>query len=297
MSTTKRVIALGFFDGVHLGHEALLRRTAAAAAELGAASAVLAFDSHPDTLIKGASVPLINSARDRNWFLQERCGIQDVIPLHFDRIVMRTPWQDFLKNLVENQGAVHFVVGYDFCCGYRGEGTAERVAAYCAENGLGCDVIPKVLREGILVSSTYIRELLLAGELRRANAFLGHRHFLIDSVSGGHQVGRTLGTPTINMRFAPEVLVPRRGVYAARAYFDGACYGAVTNIGVRPTFGEDGAVSVESWLLDFSGDVYGRTVRLELLDFLRPEQRFETPEALRAQILADARRAREILEA
>ena len=155
-----RVIALGFFDGVHIGHGALLRRTRERATELGLRAAAMSFDSHPDTLVSGVPVPLINSMDDRAALMRRLYGIDDVIFAHFDRAMMEMPWEDFLGDfLVRQHGAAHLVCGHDFRFGYRGQGTPERLREYCAAHGLGCDVIPEVLLDGRTVSSTYIRTL------------------------------------------------------------------------------------------------------------------------------------------
>lgn len=288
MTEIKRVIALGFFDGVHLGHGALMEMTCRRAAELGAVPAVVSFDTHPDSLVKGEAVPLINSAADREDLLDRLYGIKSVILIHFDRTMMQTDWQHFAAYLRDDLAAVHIVVGHDFRFGYKGEGNSERLRAFCEENGMGIDVIPKVEKDGVTISSTYIRQLLKEGEMERANAFLGHPYSLIDTVRGGFKLGRTIGAPTINMLFPEGVLVPRYGVYATKTYFDDCVHYAVTNIGVRPTVSGSDAVTVESHILDFSGDLYGKHVRLEFFTFLRPEVRFENVDALRLQIERDA---------
>lgn len=289
----KRVIALGFFDGIHIGHAALLRRTVQRASEIGATPSVTSFDQHPDTLVYGVQVPLINSAAGRADLIRRLFGIENVIFIHFDQTVMRMPWQDFMDTLVQEMDAAWVVVGHDFRFGWKGGGTADRLAAYCAAHGLGCDVIPAVTLEGRVVSSTYIRELLQNGEMERANAFLGHPHTLVDTVHYGYRLGTKMGTPTINMRVPEGVLTPRRGVYAAKVFLeDGSERMAVTNVGVRPTVSGENRVSVESFILDFSGDLYDRQIRVEFYGFLRPEQRFENVDALQAQILRDAESAR-----
>ena len=264
MENQKRVIALGFFDGIHIGHAALMRRTVARAEEMGAIPTVMSFDVHPDTLVFGKEVPLINSAHAREELIQRLFGIESVVFIHFDRTVMQMPWQTFIQTLVDEMDAAGFVVGHDFCFGWKGEGTAEKLAAYCAERGLGCDVIPAVTLDGRIVSSTYIRELLENGEVERANAFLGHPHTLSDTVHYGYRLGTKMGTPTINMQFPDGVLVPRHGVYAAKVYLDdGSEHCAVTNVGVRPTVSGGQRVSVESFILDYEGNLYNRQVRLE----------------------------------
>ena len=295
---TKRVIALGFFDGIHIGHAALLRRTKERAAEIGATPSTRSFDVHPDTLVFGKDVQLINSAAGRADLIRRIFGIESVIFIHFDRTVMQMPWQDFVQTLITEMDAAWVVVGHDFRFGWKGEGTAERLRAYCAERGIGCDIIPAVTLDGRVVSSTYIRELIAAGEMEEANRFLGHPHTLVDTVHYGYRLGTKMGTPTINMRFPDGVIVPRYGVYAAKVFLeDGSEHMAVTNVGVRPTVSGENRVSVESFILDFSGNLYDHKVRVEFHAFLRPEQRFEDVDALKAQILRDADATRAYYEA
>lgn len=206
---------------------------------------------------------------------------------------MQMPWQVFVQTLITELDAAWVVVGHDFRFGWKGEGTADRLQAYCAENGLGCDIIPAVTLDGRVVSSTYIRDLIAAGEMETANRFLGHPHTLVDTVHYGYRLGTKMGTPTINMRFPEGVIVPRFGVYAAKAFLeDGSEHMAVTNVGVRPTVSGENRVSVESFILDFSGNLYDRQVRIEFHAFLRPEQKFDGVDALKAQILKDAETTR-----
>ena len=293
MPESKRAIALGFFDGVHLGHAALLRRTKERAAEEGLLPSVLSFDVHPDNLVRGGEVPLINSAIGREELIRRLFGIDNVVFIHFNQRVMHMPWQEFADSVMDELRAARIVVGHDFRFGWRGEGTAERLRDYCAERGVGVDVIPPVMLDGRVVSSTWIRELIAAGEIREANRLLGHPHSLSDTVHSGYHLGTKLGTPTINMFFPEGVLVPRHGVYAARVFLGGGeSHIAVTNVGVRPTVSEEGRVSVESHLLDYEGNLYGRQARVEFYEFLRPEQRFDSFEALSEQIRLDAEHAR-----
>ena len=292
MTERKRVVALGFFDGVHIGHGALMKKTAQRARELGAEPAVVSFDVHPDTLVKGEAVPLIGSAADREELIDRLYGIKSVILVHFNWTMMHTPWDQFADYLRDELGTVHIVVGHDFRFGFKGEGTPERLREYGAENGIGVDVIPAVELDGVIVSSTVIRRQLLAGEVEKANRFLGHPYTLGDTVRAGFRLGRTIGAPTINMRFPEGVLIPRHGVYATKAYFDERAHMAVTNVGVRPTVGGVDAVTVESHLLDFSGDLYGRHVRLEFYAFLRDEVKFASVQELQAQIARDEEQAR-----
>ncbi len=286
MNESKRVIALGFFDGVHLGHGALLSRVAQVAQELQVTPAAVTFDTHPDQLVMGSPVPLINSPADRAELMRSEYGIQEVIVAHFDDRMMKMPWEDFVsKYLMEEHGAVHLVAGHDFHFGYMGRGNPDRLQEKCRELGIGCDIIPKVERDGIIISSTYIRTLVRQGEMERAAEFLGHPHLLTDTVSHGKKLGSTLGFPTVNLRFQPGVIVPSYGVYATMATLeDGRRYPAVTNVGVRPTVDTAGGVTVEGYLLDFAGDLYGQRVRLEFYKFLRGERKFSSLEELREEV-------------
>ena len=296
MTNEKRVIALGFFDGIHLGHRALIEKTLERSRELGVQPAVISFDVHPDTLVRGRKVPMINSAFDRRDIVRRLFGIEDMIFLHFDREMMEMGWDAFVRWIAEEFGAVALVAGFDFTFGRRGEGNAKKLMALCGELGIVCDIVPEVEVDGRKVSSTYIKELLTGGKLTTANRFLGHPYLMTGTVVSGHRLGRTLGAPTINMRFGEGVLVPAHGVYAARAVLDdGRVFNAVTNVGVRPTVSGGKDVSVESNLLDFSGDLYGCTVRIEFYRFLRPEIRFGSVDELQKQIAADAKAAAEYL--
>ena len=292
----KKVMALGFFDGIHIGHAALMNMIIKRAREYDAEPAVLTFDVHPDSLVFKKNVPLINSADDRERILSRCFGIDDVVVVHFSQSVMHMDWKVFIDELIDDMELCHIVVGHDFKFGYKGLGTAEKLKEYCAQRGVGCDIIPPVCKDGVVVSSTLIRGLIESGEIEKANEYLGRPHTLTDVVRSGYHLGTQMGTPTINMRFPDGVIIPRHGVYAAKAYVDGEEYMSVTNVGVRPTVSEDGGVNVESFLLDFTGNLYGRLVRLDFYKFMRPERKFNDIDELAAQIKHDAESTREYFE-
>lgn len=294
--TKQKVMALGFFDGIHVGHAALINKIKQRAEETGAEPAVLTFDVHPDNLVFKKSVPLINSAEDRENILSRCFGIDDVVVIHFNQRVMHMDWQDFIDELIDEMNLRWIVVGHDFCFGYKGLGTAEKLKAYCAERGVGCDIIPAVCRDGVVVSSTLIRQLIETGEMEKANEYLGHPHTLTDVIRTGYHLGTKMGTPTINMSFPQGVIIPRHGVYAAKAYIDGQEYMSVTNVGIRPTVSDSGNVNVESFLLDFCGNLYGHRARIDFYKFLRPERKFDDVNELAAQIKSDAQTTREYFE-
>lgn len=284
-----RVLALGFFDGVHLGHGALLNKTKERAASLGAVPSVLSFDVHPDRVVFGQEVPLIGDTSSREEIIRRCYGIENVVFIHFSKSVSQMPWQEFAERLIDELDAVWLVCGHDFSFGYKGEGTAEKLKEYCRQKGIGCDIIPAVVIDGQTVSSTHIRELLKAGDIEEANRLLGHPHCLSDTVHSGYHLGQKIDAPTINMFFPPSVIVPRLGVYATKVVLaDGGEYRAVTNIGVRPTVSDDNTVSVESHLLHYEGNLYGVPARVDFYKFLRPEQKFEDLESLSRQIKNDA---------
>ena len=283
------VIALGFFDGVHIGHGALLRRTVERAGQLGIKPAVVTFDRPPKEVVTGQPVALINSPQERQDLIRRLYGIEQVIFAPFDEKMMTMPWHDFITEvLVKQYGAVHLVAGHDYHFGHKNQGDPEKLQQKCAELGLGCDIIPKVELHGATVSSTLIRALIEQGDVAQAAAYLGHPHTMRQQVQHGKRLGRTIGIPTINLAVPDHVLTPQRGVYVSRVCLEsGKSYPGVTNVGVRPTVSRSGIVSVETFLLGFDGDLYGQTVRLEFFRRLREERPFDSLEALKNQIQND----------
>ena len=289
----KYIYALGFFDGVHLGHQALLRQCRSLATEYGCGAAAITFDRHPKSLFLEKAPVLISTVPDRELLLK-RYGMDAVRVLPVTQETMSQSWKDFLNSLLA-EGAAGFVCGDDFRFGHRGEGNPEKLRALCAENGLPCVVVPEQALGQVRVSSTYIRRQIESGDMETAVRFLGHPYTLTGRVVRGQQLGRKLGIPTANLRLPEGLAVPRFGVYACRALVDGKSYPAVTNIGTRPTVSGEG-ITVEPWILDYSGDLYGQEITLEFCFFLRPETRFPTLEALQAEIRRNARQTREYLD-
>ena len=289
----KTIYALGFFDGVHLGHQALLRACKTKATEYGCRAGVLTFTHHPESLVLGKAPKLINSGEDRESLLRSY-GMDTVISLPFDRQLMQTHWSEFLTHLLDN-GAVGFVCGEDFRFGAGGNGTAQKLAAFCESRVLPYAIIPEQTVDGIRVSSSHIRDLLESGELETAIRFLGHPHVLTAQVIPGRGLGHTMGIPTANLALPQGVLLPKPGVYACKAITDCREYPAVTNIGSRPTVGGH-HVTVEPHLLDFEGDLYGKKLTLAFYSYLRPEQKFDSLEELKAQIEKDCAGSRKVLE-
>ena len=293
MRREKRIYALGFFDGVHIGHQALLHACCEKAQELGCTTAAITFDAHPRSLFSDHAPLLITSTADRQALLR-RYGMEYIHCFPVTREVMSTNWEVFLEDLVE-QGAAGFICGDDFHFGHRGEGNAQTLRLFCARRNLPCVIVPEQTLKGKRVSSTLIRSLIESGEMETATKFLGHPHMLSGTVRHGQKLGRKLGVPTANLTIPDGVCVPKFGVYVCRALIDGVYYPAVANVGIRPTVSGSG-VTVEPWILDFSGDLYEQTIRLDFYRFLRPEMKFESLAALQQQIQSDAQETRVYFE-
>lgn len=294
MGEKKRVIALGFFDGVHLGHQALLRCAVERAAQMDLSSAVFTFDRSPKEFVTGTKVPLLTTTEERSATIQRLFPVETVIVEPFDEQMMTMPWVDFVLMLAQKYRAGWLVAGHDFRFGHKNAGTPALLCKKAAQLGMGCDIIPAVTQDGVNVSSTLIRTLLREGEVERARQLMGHPYTITGQVLHGKGLGRTIGAPTLNVIPADGLLIPAYGVYAARVSVDGRQYEAVTNVGVRPTVDENGGVTVESHLLDVSEQLYGRECRVEFLKLLRSEQKFSDLGQLQAQITRDVAAAREV---
>lgn len=289
---TKKIFALGFFDGVHSGHQALLRECVAMARQMGATAAAITFAKHPKALYTNIIPPLITSTDDRIALLHSYgIGFVHVLPVTEETMVKH--WRTFLNEL-QKQGAVGFVCGDDFRFGHKGIGNAEKLQAFCQDRGLPCVIVQEQTMDGSRISSTKVRRLLEAGDVEAANRFLGHPHVLSGYVVPGRHIGRTIGVPTANILLPEGVMIPKLGVYACTCDIEGKTYQAVTNVGHRPTVGGH-QTRAESWILDFDGDLYGKHLTLQFHHFLRPEQKFDSLEALQGQIQQDAAQVRAFL--
>lgn len=293
MDHNKRIFALGFFDGVHLGHQALLAECVRMARAMDVETAAITFERHPQSLFRADVPPLLSTLHDR-FRLLLRYGVEHVYPFPVTAEVMGKPWREFLEELIES-GAVGFVCGDDFRFGRGGAGSAETLLEFCRERGLPCVIVPEQTLDGVRISSSYIRRQIESGDMATAVRYLGHGHMLTGTVVTGRRLGHKLGFPTANIELPEGVIVPRHGVYACRAYVGQKGYMAVCNVGNRPTV-EGHQVRTETWLLDFSGDLYGQSVSLEFLWFLRPEQRFQSVDALKEAVLNDAENTRRFFE-
>lgn len=292
------VIALGFFDGVHIGHGELLKMAVRRAQERGCRSAAFTFDRSPREFVTGKPVPLLTTPSERANIIRAQYGVQEVFVGPFDRNMMTMPWEDFISELlVKKYHAVHLVAGHDFRFGHKNEGDVEKLRSYCAAHGLGCDIIPRVEKDGVTVSSTYIRSLLEAGEVRRAAEFLGHYFSVEGTVRHGEGIGKKALFPTANLIPEEHIITLKRGVYATRAHLPNGetCVG-VTNVGVRPTVSDKNTVTIETYLVGFDGDLYGQKLQLDFFDYLREEKKFSSTQELHDMIAQNAREAEMIVK-
>ncbi|HZQ01992.1 MAG TPA: bifunctional riboflavin kinase/FAD synthetase [Reyranella sp.] len=287
-------IALGNFDGVHKGHQALLAKAAECARALGAPLVVLTFEPHPRRYFVPTTGPFrLTMAPAKTRLLGEQ-GVQAVLAQHFDEAFAALSPEAFIDSvLLEGLGARHVVCGYDFTYGARRGGNVESLREQGKAKGFGVTVLDPVMREGEIYSSTSIREALRAGWPSEAAELLGRPWEIEGVVEHGDHRGRTIGFPTANVALG-EHLRPRFGVYAVRALVDGRWMKGVANLGKRPTVGKL-QENFEVHLFDFSGDLYGKVLRVALVDFIRPEMKFAGLDQLKAQIAADGQAARAIL--
>ena len=291
------VVALGNFDGVHRGHQALIADAGREAKALGAPVVALTFEPHPRGFFVPDTGPFRLTLPPAKLRLLAQYGVQAVLAQRFDATFAALSADAFIEDvLLKGLGARHVVCGYDFTFGARRGGNVEFLRKAGTARGVGVTVLEPVMREGEIYSSTRIREALRAGMAREAAELLGHPWEVEGVVEVGDQCGRTIGFPTANVALG-EHLRPRFGVYAVRALVEGqesqGWRNAVANLGRRPTFGKL-QENFEVHLFDFSGDLYGKTLRVALVDFIRPEMKFAGLDALKAQIAADGEAARSL---
>lgn len=290
-------MTLGNFDGVHRGHQTIVRTARERAAALGARTAVLTFEPHPLAVLAPERAPaIIQPLHDRLAALRD-LGVDAVVLQRFTPKFAAMEAEEFVREfLLRHVELVHVVVGYNVNFGRGRAGSAHTLRELGPRLGFGVDDVGPVSAEGEDVSSTRLREAIRQGDMARARRLLGRPYALRGRVVGGDRRGRTLGFPTANLHLKPGILLPPDGVYAITAEADGVRRAGVLNVGVRPTFGGLRR-TVEAHLLDFDGDLYRRWLRVHLVARLRGEVRFAGVDALRAQIADDVAHARRVLAA
>ena len=289
-------LTVGTFDGVHLGHQEIVRQLAAGAHQLGYPAVVFTFFPHPAIVLGKRPDPFYITTPEERADLLGEFGADTVITLPFDRQIAATTAHDFISRLDYHLGMRHLVIGKDFALGKDREGNAGRLAELGIEFGYSLEVFPPIQIDGEIVSSSRIRAALSRGDVDLVTRLLGRPFAVKGQVVPGDGRGHTIGIPTANLNLWVERAIPKAGVYVSQATFNGQTWGAVTNVGVRPTFETQPVPPrVETHLLDFKGDLYGEELHLNFLRRLRDEQRFPDIQALVEQIHSDILTARQVL--
>ena len=291
---TKCVVALGCFDGVHLGHLSVINSALERAKSENVPCCIWSFSEPPKRYFNPSSAPLLTDGEEKTRIISE-LGVDIYLSVEFNRFVADlTPEEFFEEYLLKRLDPVCIVCGYDFTFGKRGTGNTQKLRELCEENGVSFISISPVDVDGTPVSSSTIREYLSRGEIEKANLFLGRRYSVSSDVISGKRLGRKLGFPTVNQQISQDVCIPANGVYLTKIFFDGNEYFGITNVGTQPTVGGT-QILFETYILDFWGDLYGKKLRIEFLSFIRPEKKFNSLEELTDQINRDVSLARNIL--
>jgi riboflavin kinase/FMN adenylyltransferase len=294
-AVTPTAVALGNFDGLHLGHREVILPVLNP--PTGTHATAVTFSPHPKEFFTGQPRSLLTPLDEKAAHL-EQIGIQQLVRLPFTQQLAALSPQAFVDEiLVQHLQARHVSVGADFRFGHQRLGTAEELRAIAETHGISVTIVPLLIFQGKRISSSSIREALLEGDVQTANRMLGRSYQLVGKVVRGQQLGRTIGFPTANLQLPDCKFIPRQGVYGVRVYQpEKDSILGVMNIGNRPTV--NGVTqTIEVHLLDWSGDLYGQTLTVELEEFIRAEQKFESLEELKAQISADCEMARTMLAA
>jgi riboflavin kinase / FMN adenylyltransferase len=289
------VVTVGFFDGVHLGHQAVLGTIVEGARERGIRSVAITFDRHPREVLSPGNEPRLLTTVERKARSIARLGVDALVVLEFDRDFSLMPADVFVRDvLARGVHAVHAAMGSNFTFGFRALGTMEALPVLGAPFGLTAEIVGLVAVGGRTVSSTSIREALSAGDLEWPRTALGRRFVLDGQVVTGHGRGRGLGYPTANLRTWPRLLLPGPGIYAGVAEHGGRRYRAALDVGTNPTFGVE-PLHVESFLLGFEGDLPGEPLAIEFWSRLRDEVRYDSVDALVSAIGQDVERTLELI--
>lgn len=289
-------LTVGVFDGVHRGHQQIIKRLVDGAHGSGAAAVVVTFHPHPSKVFGRGEIKLLTLPDERAEILGGM-GVDAVITHPFNRDVANVTAFDFMQRLKSRVGLTHLILGYDSVLGKDREGNIPRLTEIGAELGYAVETVSALSDESGVISSTAIRKLITVGKIEEAAKLMGRPYRLRAPIVRGDHRGRTLGYPTANMGYSEDKLIPLNGVYASWASLGGEKFKAAVNIGINPTFTpEKQSVSVEAYLLDFDRDTYGETLELEFISRLRDELKFDSPEALIAQMKTDVDKTKILLD-
>jgi riboflavin kinase/FMN adenylyltransferase len=284
----KRVgLAIGFFDGVHLGHQQILRQTIADARQHDGIALVLTFDQHPATIVAPEKVPPLIYSLPQKLRAIESLGVENILLIRFDKKFSERSGEQFIRGLAQGLGKVRSIcVGANFVFGHKRSGNVALLKKLGAELDFSVHGLSALSLDGQRVSSTRVREAIRKGDFDDASQMLGRPYAISGKVAMGDKIGRTLGFPTANLE-AGGLALPPNGVYAALTKVDGTLYRVALNIGVRPTVAAGKQLRVEAHLLDFQGELYGKELEIEIGEKLRDEKKFGSVEELREQIARD----------
>ena len=285
------VITFGKFDGLHRGHELLMENLLVWREKYHYKAVVFTFDIPPKRQVNGADTRVLTTNAEK-YAIFERTGVDYLIECPFTPEVMCMEPKAFIEWMVRSLHAKCFVVGNDFHFGHNRAGDYKVLRQYADEYGYEVVVLDKMQEDGRDISSTYIREEINLGHIEKANHLLGYEFFVKSKIVHGRQLGRQIGIPTINMELPQEKLLPPNGVYATRVFLDGVWHKGVTNVGCKPTVSETQMIGVETHILDFNEDVYGKEAEVCFLHFIRPEQKFDSIDDLQAQMARDVETSR-----
>ena len=285
-SPSPSVVALGCFDGVHLGHVSVIRRAVEIANDLGLSCIVFTFNEPPKNLFAAEPVPLITS-ESKKAELIAALGVETLVTVPFTKEIADLTPDEFAEQiLVKNLRAAHIVCGFNYTFGAKARGNVEFLTDFCKKREIGITAISKLETENKCISSSLIRDHIANGEIETAANLLGRTYSISAEIISDKGLARKLGFPTANQIFTDRTLMPKNGVYATRALIDNRWLPAITNIGMRPTV-NGGVRCAETHVIDFSGDLYGKDLEIEFIAFLRDEQKFDSIETLSARVLAD----------
>lgn len=283
---TPTVVALGKFDGVHIGHRLLINDIVSKAKE-GYKSVIFTFNPSPESLFAGKALPELTTVNEKRLIF-DRLGVDILIEFPMTHETAAMSAGDFIRQyLVKRMRVKHIFAGTDLSFGYRGLGNAELIESLSPEGGYQCHIIDKVLIDGEPVSSTRIRDAVRDGDMEKASVMLGAPYRLTGTVSHGRRLGHTIGMPTANLIIPPDKVTGPRGVYLSRVYTTSGVYDSISNVGVKPTVMDDELLCCESYIYDFDRDIYGEYIEVELLKFIRKEMKFASVDELKAQMEHD----------
>ena len=279
-------VTLGKFDGLHRGHELLMHTVLECSKNYHVASVAFTFDIPPRNKVEEIIANVLTTNEEKQYIFEKQ-GIDYLIECPFTTEVMSMEPKEFITWISEVLQMKYVVVGDDFRFGHKRAGDYHTLQQYEEEFGYKTIVLDKLKDSNRDISSTYVREKIADGNIKKANQLLGYKYFIKSEIVHGKKLGRTIGIPTINMILPADKLLPPNGVYVTEVLVDGKTYMGVTNVGCKPTVSDENIVGVETYIADFNKDVYGQKIVVSFIDFIRPEQKFESVEELQAQMMSD----------